>query len=84
VVTCMVAATRGGAVTRSNVLFVARCLGAYGVVVLVHLLSRSLGYARLPIDAALYLVLVIALGALRPRQLLKAVREAVKRPRSDA
>jgi O-antigen/teichoic acid export membrane protein len=84
VVSCMVVATRGGAVTRGNVIFVARSLGAYAVVALAHVLAAPLGYARLPIDAALYLVLVIVLGALRPRQLLKAVRDAVQRPRSSA
>jgi O-antigen/teichoic acid export membrane protein len=84
VVVCMVVATRGGAVTRSNVIFVARCLVAYGVVVVAHVLAAPLGYARLPIDAALYLVLVIAMGALRPRQLIRTIRDAVRRPRSGA
>jgi O-antigen/teichoic acid export membrane protein len=84
VVTCMVIATGGGAVTRSNVSFAAKCLGAYVVVAIAHLLMARLGYARLAVDAVLYVALILATGALRPRELITNVRQALQRPRSSA
>jgi O-antigen/teichoic acid export membrane protein len=84
VVTCMVIATRGGAVTRSNILFVAKCLVAYGAVAIAHVLMSGLGHVRLVVDAALYVSLVVAMGAVRPRELVKNARLALQRPRSDA
>jgi O-antigen/teichoic acid export membrane protein len=84
VVTCMVISTRGGAVTKSNLIFVSKCLAAYVTVVVAHVLMAPLGYARLAIDAALYVAIVLATGALRPRELVRNARQALQRPRSNA
>jgi O-antigen/teichoic acid export membrane protein len=84
VVTCMVIATRGGAVTRSNVVFVAKCLAAYVAVSVAHVLMARLGHARLVVDAVLYVALVVATGALKPRELVRSARQAMQRPRSTA
>lgn len=79
VVTCMAIATRGGAINRSNLVFVARCLLACAVVVVAHHFMAPLGYARLAVDAVLYLAIVILNGAVRPRELVASVRQALKR-----
>lgn len=84
VVTCMVVATRGGPVTKSNLVFAAKCVAAYVVVVIAHVAMARLGYARLAIDAALYVAIVLATGALRPRELVRNARQALRRPRSNA
>jgi hypothetical protein len=85
VVTCMVIATRGGAVTRGNLAFVAKCLAAYAAVAAAHvLMGRRIGPARLAVDALLYVAIVVATGALRPRELVRNARQAMRRPRSGA
>jgi O-antigen/teichoic acid export membrane protein len=76
--TCMAIAIGRGAFDRRSVSTVVRCLLVYAVVVVVHILLRPLGPARLAIDAVLYLVLAILVGALRPRDMLATVRQAMR------
>jgi hypothetical protein len=73
-----------GAFDRRSVSTVARGLAVYAVVVGVHLLLGSHdavhGGVRVLIDALLYIGLAIAIGALRPREMLSTVREAMRKP----
>ncbi|HEY8104528.1 MAG TPA: hypothetical protein VIE46_00400, partial [Gemmatimonadales bacterium] len=68
------------AITRRNVSVVVRCLAACGVVAVVHVFLAGLGYWRLLLDGLLYFALVIAVGALRPREILGMISKAMKRP----
>jgi CBS domain containing-hemolysin-like protein len=58
---------------------VLRSLLVYAVVVVVHVLLRPIGPVRLAIDAALYVALAVIVGALRPREMLSTLREALRR-----
>jgi O-antigen/teichoic acid export membrane protein len=69
-----------GALDRRGMGILARSLGACAIVVAAHVVLASLGPARLLIDAVLYVVLAIALGALHPKEMLATVLEAVRRP----
>jgi O-antigen/teichoic acid export membrane protein len=77
VVTSMSVALRGGPINGRILGFLARCLGACAVIGVLHGLMAPLGYPRLVVDGAAYLLLVIVTGALRPREMVKAVREAL-------
>jgi O-antigen/teichoic acid export membrane protein len=77
--TCMAIAIGRGAFDRQSISTVIRSLIVYAIVVVAHVLLRSLGPARLAVDAALYLVLAVATGALRPKEMLSTVRLALRR-----
>jgi hypothetical protein len=68
-----------GAFDRRSISTVVRSLLVYAVVVVVHALLRPLGPARLAVDGALYLALAIGAGAIRPKELLSTVRQALRR-----
>ena len=77
---CMAVAIGRGAFDRRSVGTVLRSLAVYAVVVVMHVLLRPFGPGRIAIDGVLYFVLAIAAGALRPKEMLLAVRQALKRP----
>jgi O-antigen/teichoic acid export membrane protein len=81
---CMGITIGPGAFDRRSVSTVARGLAVYAVVVGVHLLlGHRLGAGgalRVLVDAVLYIGLAIAVGALRPREMLSTVREAMRKP----
>jgi O-antigen/teichoic acid export membrane protein len=78
VVVAMAVALRGGTLRRQNVDIIARSLVACAVVVVVHLLLKRFPYARIAVDAVVYFALVIAIGALRPREMIKAIQQAMR------
>jgi len=63
---------------RRSVVMVGKSLAAFGVVVLVHRALESIGALRLVVDGLVYLVLVIATGALRVREMLAIAKQAVR------
>jgi O-antigen/teichoic acid export membrane protein len=63
---------------RRSVVTIAKSFLAFGVVVFVHRALESLGPLRLIVDGVVYLVIVIATGALRLREMLGIVRQAVR------
>ena len=79
VTACMAVAIGRGAFDRRRMSTVARSLAVYGVVVGAHILLRPIGPARLAVDGVLYFVLAVVVGALRPREMLSTVREALRR-----
>jgi O-antigen/teichoic acid export membrane protein len=79
VTACMAVAIGRGAFDRRGMSTVARSLAVYGVVVGAHILLRPIGPARLAVDGVLYVVLAVVVGALRPREMLSTVREALRR-----
>jgi O-antigen/teichoic acid export membrane protein len=62
-----------------NVLSAVKSLGACGVVIAFHLAFGRLGAWRLPLDAGLYVVLVIATRAVRVSELVGLVRSTLRR-----
>ena len=63
---------------RRNVKVIALQLVAALLVIPVHVALRSLGAARLGVDALLYVVLVVATGAVKPQDALAVVRTAIR------
>jgi O-antigen/teichoic acid export membrane protein len=76
---CMVVWIGRGAFDRRSAGIVVRSLLVSGVVVIAHVLLASLGPARLVVDAALYFALAIATGALRPRDMVATVSQALRK-----
>jgi O-antigen/teichoic acid export membrane protein len=76
---CMVICIGRGAFDRRSVKTVARSVLVYAVVVVAHVLLSPIGPGRLAIDGVLYLVLAVAIGALRPRDMLPTIRQALRR-----
>jgi O-antigen/teichoic acid export membrane protein len=81
--TCMALAIGRGAFDRRSISTVVRSLLVYGVVAVAHALLRPLGPGRLMVDGVLYVALAIGVGALRPKEMLSTVRQAL-RPAPDA
>jgi O-antigen/teichoic acid export membrane protein len=84
VTTCMAIAIGRGAFDRRSIATLAKSLAAYGIVVVIHVLLRPLGPARLVIDVAVYLALTIATGALRPGEMVSTARQALSSKMSRA
>ena len=63
---------------RRNVRVIALQLGAALLVIPVHLALGFLGPARLGVDVLLYTVLVVATGAVNPRDAVEMVRTAIR------
>jgi uncharacterized membrane protein len=57
---------------------VAKSLAAYGVVVVVHRALPPLGLLRLAMDVALYLAIVLSTRALRLREMIVTIRDAIR------
>jgi O-antigen/teichoic acid export membrane protein len=77
VTSCMAVATGRGAFDRRSVGMIVKSLLVYGVVVVVHRLLIGFAPWRLAVDGVLYFALAVAVGALRPREMLATVREAL-------
>jgi O-antigen/teichoic acid export membrane protein len=84
VTVCMAATIQGSAFDRRGVASLAKSLGICGVVVVVHRVIPAPDIVRLLVDAVLYLVLAIAVGALRPKEMIDTVREAIRRKKGQA
>ncbi|HEX3345650.1 MAG TPA: oligosaccharide flippase family protein, partial [Polyangiaceae bacterium] len=80
----MAVAIGKGTFDRRSLTTVAWSLLIYGVVVGVHVLLRPIGPARLAVDAGLYVGLAILVGALRPKEMISTVREAMRRKTEGA
>lgn len=78
VTTTMVFIVGRRAVDRRTLGMAAKSLGACAVVVAVDLLAGTMGWARLALDAAVYLVIVTTTGALRVRELAELVTSALR------
>jgi O-antigen/teichoic acid export membrane protein len=78
VTACMAIVAGREAFDRRCARSVGRGLLVYAVVAMVHVLLTRLGPARLAVDGILYLVLAMAVGALRPKEMLSTVREALR------
>lgn len=81
---CMAVSIGRGAFDRRSMSAVARSLLVYGVVVVAHVLLKPMGPARLAVDALLYVLLAVVVGAIRPREMLQTVREALRRKTEGA
>lgn len=60
-----------------SVVTVAKSLVAVGVVVIAHRMLEGIGAFRLIVDGLLYVVIVIATGALRVHEMLATVKQAM-------
>jgi O-antigen/teichoic acid export membrane protein len=63
---------------------IVKSLAVCAVVIVAHQMLAAIGPLRLAVDGLLYLVLAIAVGALRPREMISTIREAVRRPSQEA
>lgn len=79
VTACMTAFIGRSAFDRRNVGTIVKSVAACVVAAGVHRLLATWGPVRLVLDLAAYLVLVLATGALRLREMLLVVREALRR-----
>jgi O-antigen/teichoic acid export membrane protein len=61
---------------KKNVVTIAKCFAACAVAIAVHVLLARLGPLRLVVDAIAYSAIVIASGAVRPRELLRTLKDA--------
>lgn len=80
VVVCvgMGVATGPGAFDRRSVVMLLKSLAVYAIVLGVHVALIPLHSWRLAVDGVLYAVLAIAIGALRPKEMISTVREAMQ------
>lgn len=72
------------AVDHRSVLAITKSLGICGAVVAAHVLLVSLGPVRLLIDGAIYAVLAVAIGVLRPRDIKDVLRMIKDRKKIQA
>jgi len=77
IASCMAFVTRLRTFNRHNVSVIARSLAACAVVVIIHRLLPVAGVVRIAIDTSIYFILVVVTGALRPKEMLNVVREAL-------
>jgi O-antigen/teichoic acid export membrane protein len=78
VTSCMMVVVGRGAFDRRSLGAIGKSLAACAVVGGVHHFLASLGPARLAIDLAVYLALVLATGGLRLKEMVGVAREAVR------
>jgi O-antigen/teichoic acid export membrane protein len=76
---CSLMASVGkAALDRRNCVAIGKSLAACAVVAVLDWRLRSIGAARLALDACLYAVIVLGTGAVRPGEIVGVVREAVR------
>jgi hypothetical protein len=78
VTSCMMAVVGRSAFDRRSVIAIGKSLLAAALVAVTDRALVSLGPARLVVDGALYLVLVVATGALRLGEIVSVARDAVR------
>ena len=78
VTSAMVSFVGRGAFDRRTALVVAKSLAACALVVGMDRLAGSLGWARLALDGVVYVLVVVATGAVRPGEIAGAVRAALR------
>lgn len=66
--------------SRATALSIGKAVLSAAIVVAVDLALRPLGPARLAVDMALYVLLLFALGAVRPGEIVELVRFLLRRP----
>jgi O-antigen/teichoic acid export membrane protein len=79
VILCMTAFLGRSAFDRRSASTIGKSIAAYVLVCALHVWMRRLGYVRIAVDAAVYLLVVLATGALRPKDMIAVVGEAVRR-----
>ena len=75
---CMMSLVGRGAFDRRSIVAIAKSLAAYAIVYAAHRAMAPIGHLRIIVDGVLYLVLVLATGALRLKEMYAVAREAVK------
>lgn len=79
VTACMAIAVGRSAIDGRGALALGKALGVTAMVVGLHRLCSPLGDWRLILDAVVYFVVAVAVGALRPRDMINTVKDAVRR-----
>jgi O-antigen/teichoic acid export membrane protein len=80
VTACMVILVGRGGFDRRSSMTIVKSLAACGIVIaLDRLVLAPIGWPRLLVDGAVYLALVLGTGALRLREIVSVMREAVRR-----
>lgn len=79
VATCLIGSVGRGAFDRRNVVAIAKSLAACAVVALLDRRLSAWGFPRIVADASLYAALVLATGAVRLREIVGVLQEALKR-----
>lgn len=79
VTTCMISVVGREAFDRRALVMAGKSLLACALVVGLDHLARPLGWARLVLDAAAYLAIVLSTGALRAREIVGVIRAAIRR-----
>jgi O-antigen/teichoic acid export membrane protein len=79
VATCLIGSVGRRAFDRRNVLAIGKCLAACAVVTFVDRKLAAWGIPRIVADASLYAALVVGTGAVRPREMIAVVQEALRR-----
>jgi O-antigen/teichoic acid export membrane protein len=74
VTACMFVLVGKGAFDARSVSSIAKSIGAYLFVAVVHFWLTPLGPLRLILDAALYSLIVLSTGAVRPREMLRVIQ----------
>ena len=84
VVVSMAVSIGQGAFDRRGAAVVGRSLLAAAVACVVHRVLEPIGPARLVADTAVYLVIVIATGALKPREMFDTISVALRNKSAGA
>ena len=78
VTACMLAIVGRRGFDRRSVVTIVKSLGACAAVLALHEALAGLGPARLAVDGAVYLALVLLVGAFRPKEILSAATDAMR------
>lgn len=79
VATCFIGSVGRGAFDRRNVIAIGKSLAACVVVALVDRGLAAWGIPRMVADVSVYAAIVLATGAVRPREMIGVVQEALRR-----
>jgi hypothetical protein len=84
VTSAMASVVGRGVFDRRTASVVLKSLVACALVVGVDRLTASIGWARLALDAAVYAIVIVATGAVRPSEIAGALRAALRYRRHSA
>jgi O-antigen/teichoic acid export membrane protein len=79
VASCLIGSVGRGAFDRRNLAAVGKSIAACAVVILLDRRLASWGLPRIVADVSLYAALVLATGAVRLREMIAIVQEALRR-----